>query len=117
MVLFGWQRFTPWQTSEKTEDLVVHRFKTLELCNAAWGISKMNSDKAENGMQARIHAVSLGSGTVPVFHLHGQLHGLPHLEAIASAVVAKVKDMNPQESSDRANDCFLTSDLHTSRHR
>ena len=58
MVLFGWQRFTPWQTSEKTEDLVVHRFKTLELCNAAWGISKMNSDKAENGMQARIHAVS-----------------------------------------------------------
>lgn len=49
---------------------MVERFKTLELCNAAWGISKMNSDKAENGMQA-----------------------------IASAVVAKVKDMNPQDLS------------------
>ena len=27
----------------------VERFKTLELCNAAWGISKMK--KAERGMQ------------------------------------------------------------------
>eukprot|EP00434_Breviolum_minutum_P023539 symbB.v1.2.020765.t2/scaffold1749.1/size103200/5 len=47
----------------------VGRFKTLELCNAAWGISKMSFD-AEKDMQA-----------------------------IATAVVAKVKEMNPQDLS------------------
>ncbi|CAJ1327189.1 unnamed protein product, partial [Effrenium voratum] len=50
-------------------EATVDRFKTLELCNAAWGISKM-SLKAEQTMQA-----------------------------IATAVVAKVQDMNPQDLS------------------